>query len=308
MTMTNDNDKAALTESSQSRDRRVGLFWCTVAYLVALAGAMAAGYLVRESHPLVIIAVADVVGTVLIFAFSVVFNNSSFYDPYWSVAPIVIAAFWLWIAPNQASLIRQILLTGAVALWAVRLTYNWARGWRGLQHEDWRYIDIRKATGKCYWLASFLTIHFFPTALVYAGCLGFYPALASSGRPFNVLDAAAFAVCLMAVWFEATADKQLHQFVSTRKDPDAVLDIGLWAYSRHPNYFGEVLFWWGVYLFGVSAKPDIWWIIAGPVAMTLLFFFISIPLIDKRMLRRRPHYREHMKRVSRLIPWFRART
>ena len=285
-----------------------GLLWCVVAYVAALAAAFGAGFFVRDRNPLLVVLVADLVGTAVVFAFSVAFNNSSLYDPYWSVAPLPIAAYWLWIAPSGVPLPRQVLLTAMLALWGGRLTYSWARGWPGLHHEDWRYVDIRKATGRAYWPASFAAIHLLPTAFVYAGCLALYPALASPGRSFGALDGVATAVCLVAVWFEATADKQLHEFVATRTDPKALLDTGLWAYSRHPNYFGEVLFWWGVYLFGVAARPELWWIVVGPASMTFLFFFISIPLIDKRMLRRRPHYRQHMKRVSRLVPWFPAKT
>ncbi len=291
----------------QNKEKRTGLIWCVIAYVVAIVAAVAAGWVVRDSHPLVVVAVADATGTLVVFAFSVFFNNSSFYDPYWSVAPPAIALFWLWTGRaelSDGSLIRSVLLCAVVFMWGARLTYNWARGWRGLKHEDWRYVDIRNATGRGYWPASFLSIHFLPTTVVYAGCLAFYPALGLTGRPFNFLDAAGFVVCIAAVWIEAAADKQLHRFVSTREDPLAILETGLWAYSRHPNYFGEVLFWWGVYLFGVAARPDLWWIIAGPVAMTLLFLFISIPLIDTRMLKLRPHYRERVKRVSRLIPWF----
>jgi steroid 5-alpha reductase family enzyme len=81
------------------------------------------------------------------------------------------------------------------------------------------------------------------------------------------------------------------------------MNKGLWRYSRHPNYFGEVSFWWGLYFFGLAANASYWWTIAGPIAITLLFLFISIPMMDKRSKERRPEYAEHMKKISALVPW-----
>ncbi|MBI5546954.1 MAG: DUF1295 domain-containing protein, partial [Deltaproteobacteria bacterium] len=87
--------------------------------------------------------------------------------------------------------------------------------------------------------------------------------------------------------------------------PGEIVNTGLWKYSRHPNYFGEVSFWWGLWLFGVASDPaSALWTLAGPVAMTGLFLFISVPMLDKRSLERRPGYAEHRRRVSALIPWF----
>jgi steroid 5-alpha reductase family enzyme len=80
---------------------------------------------------------------------------------------------------------------------------------------------------------------------------------------------------------------------------------GLWAYSRHPNYFGEVTFWWGLFFFALAADTDYWWTIIGPAAITVLFTFISIPMMDKRNLARRPGYEERIKNIPALIPWFR---
>ena len=82
------------------------------------------------------------------------------------------------------------------------------------------------------------------------------------------------------------------------------MTTGLWAYSRHPNYFGEIMFWWGLFIFALAADSCYWWTIAGPLVITILFLFISIPMMDKRSLGRRPGYEEHMERVSALIPWF----
>lgn len=285
--------------------RAASFTWVAVAYAFALA----VGWAVTRAfgpgvHPLWVGAAADAAATVAVFAFSVAFDNTSVYDPYWSVAPIAIAA-WLAARPEAAAgpVARKALLIGLVALWGVRLTYNWVAGSPGLSHEDWRYADLRRKTGRAYWLVSLLGLHSFPTALVYLGCLSMYPAF-TSVRPPGPLDAAAAAVTLGAIAIEAIADEQLRAFRRRRKAPSEMLDTGLWAYSRHPNYFGEVLFWWGVFLFAVAAGSPPWWSVSGAIAITLLFVFVSIPMLDRRSAERRPEYRAYMKRVSALVPWF----
>ncbi|MHA1307127.1 MAG: DUF1295 domain-containing protein [Candidatus Heimdallarchaeota archaeon] len=86
--------------------------------------------------------------------------------------------------------------------------------------------------------------------------------------------------------------------------PKKVMDIGLWAYSRHPNYFGEVAFWWGLFFFALAADLTWWWTVAGGIAMIILFIFISIPLLENKQLAKRPEYADYKKRVSMFIPWF----
>ena len=246
-------------------------------------------------HPLTSIALADLAATVVVFVGSRRANNSSIYDPYWSVIPVAIAA---WLAASLSA--RSALVLLAVGAWGLRLTYNWARGWAGLAHEDWRYVDIRKKTGRLYWPASFLGIHLFPTVLTYLGCLPLLPALTST-NPFSALDGAAALITFVAIAIEAISDEQLRAYRAAH--PAGACDSGLWKFSRHPNYFGEILFWVGLWLFGVAAGAPVW-MIAGPVAMLALFLFASIPMAEKHAVARRPEYADRIKHVSMLIPWF----
>jgi steroid 5-alpha reductase family enzyme len=273
-------------------------------YVMAIAVAVGAGWLVRAQHPIVIALVADVAATVVVFAFSRRFDNSSLYDPYWSVAPPVIA-LWFTLVPmsGPAPIARQVVVNALVLAWGIRLTHNWYRQWRGLDHEDWRYVDLRRKHGRRYWLVSFAGIHFFPTVLTFLGSLSLYPALAAGTALFGWLDGVALVVTAGAIWIEGAADNQLRNFIRTGPAPGTIMDRGIWAYSRHPNYFGEIAFWWGLWLFGLSAAPDFWWTVVGPLAITLLFVFISIPMIERRMAERRPGFDAHQRRVSMLIPW-----
>jgi steroid 5-alpha reductase family enzyme len=273
------------------------------AYALALVVALLAGWAVRGAHPIAVAGCADAAATVVVFAFSVAFRNSSFYDPYWSVAPLPIALYWLSVGGSEAPGLRHLVVVALVALWGARLTYNWLRGWQGLEHEDWRYLRIRERTGPLYWPASFLGIHFFPTGMVFLGCLPLWPALAVGTRPLGVLDVAALAVTGGAVFLEARADKELHRFRQRPdREPDEILASGVWSQSRHPNYLGEMGFWWGLWLFGLAAAPGFWWTAVGPLAMTAMFRFASIPMIETRMRERRPGWAEHAARVPTVIP------
>ena len=281
-----------------------GLLHITFAYIVTLGVAWGALEVLDQS-PLWNMFWADIAATVAIFVFSRLYKNSSFYDAYWSVIPPLIALYWTMAATAQGiDMTRAWLVVILVWLWGVRLTANWATFWPGLEHEDWRYAPIKTNAGKWNALADFSAIHLFPTVIVFAACLPIYAAVAMDARPLNALDYLAAAVTLIAILIELVSDIQLHRFLTHRK-PGEIMKTGLWALSRHPNYFGEWVFWAGLALFGLAAVPSAWWwVLPGAIAMLVMFLLASIPMIDKRSVERRPEYQAHMARVSGFVPWF----
>ena len=285
-----------------------GLLHITFAYIVTLGVAWGALEVLDQS-PLWNMFWADIAATVAIFVFSRLYKNSSFYDAYWSVIPPLIALYWTMAATAQGiDMTRAWLVVILVWLWGVRLTANWATFWPGLEHEDWRYGPINTNAGKWNALADFSAIHLFPTVIVFAACLPIYAAVAMDARPLNALDYLAAAVTLIAILIELVSDIQLHRFLTHRK-PGEIMKTGLWALSRHPNYFGEWLFWAGLALFGLAAVPSAWWwVLPGAIAMLAMFLLASIPMIDKRSLARRPEYATHMQQVSGFMPWFTKRS
>lgn len=272
-----------------------------LAYVVAIAAAGGVGWLLREQHPLLVAGGADVAATLVVFGFSVRYDNSSFYDAYWSVAPPLLALYFaLGVPTGEVELSRAWLMIGLTWVWGIRLTYNWAIGWAGLDHEDWRYVDFRKKTGRWYWLVSFSGIHFFPTVQTYLSSLPLYPGT-TMATPLNWLDGVALAVTAGAITIETVADEQLRAFAKIKK-PGEIMDRGLWSWSRHPNYFGEMGFWWGLFLFALAASPENWWTIIGPLAISVMFLAASIPMLEKRSLERRPAYEGYARRVSLVVP------
>jgi steroid 5-alpha reductase family enzyme len=275
-----------------------------VAYAVTLAVALAVVHTLSGEHPIQVVFIADVAATCVIFGFSLAWRNSSFYDAYWSVAPPFIALYWLATSDvSDVDRLRRALVLTLVAAWAIRLTYNWYRGWTGLDHEDWRYRDMREKSGRAYWLVSFGGIHMAPTLFVFLGCLPLYPALAVGTRPFGVIDVLAAGLTAGAIWIEARADRELMDYRRSGPPPGQTLATGVWRYSRHPNYFGEIAFWWGLALFGVAAAPEWWWSAVGALTITLMFRFISLKLIEDRMSASRDDYAAYVATTSRIIPW-----
>ena len=224
--------------------------------------------------------IADVAATVFTFAFSVLLGNASVYDPYWSVAPIVIMIASALTTPLNPS---RVLMLIAILFWGIRLTANWAYTFKSLMHQDWRYTMLKEKTGVFYPLINFIGIHMVPTLIVY-GCVLPAVFVFEYTVKWNVGSIIFFCVSICAAILQGIADIQMHRF---RKAPNATfIRNGLWKHSRHPNYLGEILMWWGIALAAVCVMPNRVWLIAGAIFNTLLFLFVSIPMADKRQSRK----------------------
>ena len=262
------------------KQNRVASF-VTVAFVYIIATVV--GVLVYRALTLewwLSLLIADAVATVVTFAFSLLFRNASVYDPYWSVQPpVILTAF----AVGKELTSLGVLLLGAVFFWGIRLTANWAYTFHGLNHQDWRYTMLKEKTGVFYPVINFVGIHMVPTLVVY-GCI--LPAVYAvrEGLGGNIASILFLCLSLGAAVLQGIADIQMHQF---RKNRDgAFIRRGLWKYSRHPNYLGEILMWWGVGLSVVCAAPEAWYLAAGALANTVLFFAVSIPMADGRQSRK----------------------
>lgn len=238
----------------------------------------------------------DLAATVVTFVFSAALSNSSVYDPYWSLTPMVMAV-WLFVEAKAFS-VWQILFLLAFCLWSVRLTVNWILVFTDFSYEDWRYRMLREQNGKfMWWIVNFCGIHLVPTLVVFAGML---PLFEICRQPMNALCLPGIAVILFGTALEFFADRQMHSFLRTATGK-TVLSVGLWRYSRHPNYLGEISVWLGTFLAMLPAAPEKWYYGIGFVLMIALFNFISIPMAERRQLARRPDYKSYRAATSRLL-------
>jgi len=270
-------------------------------YAAAFAGGLFSHRLIFSwtSDALLSFFIGDVIATIIVWLIGLLVRNSSMYDPYWSVTPIVLMVFFiLLLAPGFTT--PGILLLIAIAVWGVRLTLNWIRDWPGMKHEDWRYVNMRNNPSSWH-IQNFFGIHMIPTLIVFAGMIPAYFATAIGGAA-NMLSYVGLAVCLLSALIQFISDGQMRAFRKQSGNKGQNMASGLWKNSRHPNYFGEIAFWWGVWLIQLSVLPSYWWTVAAPVLMTMLFVFISIPLMEKKLLASKEGYSEYIKNTSMLLP------
>lgn len=246
---------------------------------------------------------ADVVATIFIWFIGLLLKNASLYDPYWSVAPPVIFILFMVHKQYEWNTVTILSLIG-LSVWSIRLTFNWAKGWIGFQEQDWRYSMIQSKAPKLYLISNLFGIHLMPTAIVFIQLLTI-DKLFSLAVTSYIIVFIGFLMMIISALIQYIADEQMRSFKHRIQGEKRCIEEGLWKYSRHPNYFGEIMVWWGFYLiyFGVSFTIDLH--VIAPLLMTLLFVFISIPMMENKILLTRPAYRNYQERVSMLIPFFR---
>ncbi len=272
----------------------------TIVYLVCFIIGAGLTYYLDSPDPISQLFFIDIVLTIVVFLVSYKQNNASVYDAYWSVIPFFMIFYWLYIFGIDFISLKVILATFAISFWSWRLTANWLRGWTGMAHEDWRYIMLREKTGKWYPLVNFLGIHLFPTLMVFFASIPLY-YIFEYANDFNWVTGVGFIVAVLGTIIEMTADNQLHRFKKTNKNPMAVMRQGIWRSVRHPNYLGEITFWVGLFLMSYTPYLNLY-SGAGFVLMILMFVFISIPMIDKKMLQSKPEYTIYKESTWSLLP------
>ena len=238
--------------------------------------------------------------TLIIFMFSNIHKNSSIYDPFWHIAPIPIVFY----TANQSTLpvMELYLVLSAFLFWSLRLTYNWYLNWTNLDHEDFRYIDLKNNNRFLAFINDLFGIHLIPTLIVNASLYPIYIALTSDS--LSNLVYVGFILIIAAVTVQYISDDQMRKFRKDDNNFGKTMKYGLWKYSRHPNYFGEVSFWFGIYLFALASGETSILLLACPMLMLALFVFISCPMMDNRSLKKRSDYREYMKKTPQLFMWF----
>jgi steroid 5-alpha reductase family enzyme len=239
-------------------------------YLVAITLGIFAYVSLNLDSVILSVFIANLAATLFIFLVGLPFQNASLYDPYWSVIPpvITIGLSLLW---GRFLDIEVILLNLALLIWAIRLTYNWAKLWTDFSHQDWRYTLIKKQTKKLWLLSNFLAIHFFPTVIVYVQLIGAITYI-QYAQGISWIALVGFVLIVFATYIQYRADHQMQTF--KKEHPNQVMNQGLWSVSRHPNYLGEVSVWVGVYLFYVSLRQPIDLHIFAPIAMLALFVLL----------------------------------
>lgn len=176
---------------------------------------------------------------------------------------------------------------------------NWGKG------EDPRYGAWRTEHGDRFRRVSLYKVFLVQALFMWMIALSLqYGIFAAAPLELTWLDGLGICIWIIGFGFETVGDYQLARFKSNPDNRGLVMDKGLWAYTRHPNYFGETLVWWGVYLMVLPTPGGGWTIISPLVITTVLLKMTGVVLTEKAILAKRPQYREYIERTNVFIPWF----
>jgi steroid 5-alpha reductase family enzyme len=227
-------------------------------------------------------------------------RDVSIVDILWAPAFAILG--WSYVFALPALGLRGWIALVLVTVWGLRLGLHILARWWRLGHEDYRYAEIRRRNGSNFPLTSLVWIFWLQALLLWVISWPLQAALSGS-RPLNVLDLIAIAMIGSGILIEAIADAQLTRFRADPASHGKVLDSGIWSWSRHPNYFGDFLMWWGFFALGIAAGGP-WWIILGPTAMSaLLIHYSGAGLMEDTIKDRRPGYADYVRRTSLFVPW-----
>lgn len=247
-------------------------------------------------------ALALLVMVSLIWAASVPLRNASIIDLFWG--PLFVVVAWVLLQVSGDLRPKPYLITLLVTLWGLRLASHLVA--RNLGHgEDRRYQRWRENGGDRWWLVSYYRVFLLQAGIA---ALVATPLVAAfvQPTPFSTLNLLGVAVWAAGFLYELVADVQLTQFKADPDNAGRILDSGLWGRSRHPNYFGDSLQWWGLGL--VAVAPETWWALVGPGVMTVFFLGLSNDILEEDMKRRRPEYAAYITNTPKFFPRLSSRS
>lgn len=247
------------------------------------------------------------VGTLilLLIFFSLVFliaqskKNNGLVDIAWGLGFVIVAVYSFFASDFRTE--RAALVTILVTLWGVRLAYYlFRRNWNS--QEDYRYVNMRKRWGtKFVYLKMFLNVYILQLVLLFIIAQPILLINTSANEGLVLLDYIGLALWIVGYFFEVVGDYQLKKFKSKQENKGKLMKDGLWKYTRHPNYFGESVMWWGIFLI-VLSLPNGWVTFYSPLIITLLLLFVSgVPLLEKRF-KDHPDFKDYASRTSKFIP------
>lgn len=249
------------------------------------------------------VAAVVLVAMILLWSVSLRLRDASIVDMFWGTG-FVLATWTAALVAGSAGLERPraALALAAVTLWGLRLSVHLVA--RNAGHgEDRRYQAMRAAHGDRFPIVSLFTVFLLQGVLVVVISLPLQAAVTAPPGPLGPLDALGILLFATGFLFEAVGDWQLRRFKADPANRGKVMDRGLWSTTRHPNYFGDALLWWGFGLLGAAAGAP--WTLLAPAIMTFLLMRVSgVTLLERDIGERRPGYRAYVERTSAFFPWF----
>lgn len=231
-----------------------------------------------------------------LFLISVLIKRNDIVDVGWGLG-FILVSIYLFLSNDFHY--RSALVYLLVLIWGLRISIHiYLRNSK--KKEDFRYENWRKKWGKYFYLRSFFQVYLLQCFLLLMMAAPLITVSIFSQQAFNCFNFIGLILFLIGFIFEAVSDWQLAQFVK-RKQPGEIMEHGLWQYSRHPNYFGEVTLWWGIFLVSISNFQSAISIVA-PITITILILYISgVPLLENKY-KGNKQYEEYKKRTNKFLP------
>ncbi len=255
--------------------------------------------------PFVILGLVMLVYVTLWYVIALIYRRNDIADIAWGPGITLLASVGTFLGNSDGWVIGSVL---ALWLWALRLA--WHIGKRVMSHpeEDKRYQAFRTGWGKYQALGSFLQVFLLQGILMIVLAL---PVILLAHTEVRHISAWIFVpIVLWIIGFlsETIGDYQLKKFLAHKPAPQAIMNTGIWRYTRHPNYFGEVAMWWSVWVYVMILIPWSWSTaiitLLSPMTITYLLLYVSgIPMLEKKW-EGNPAYRHYQQTTSALIPWF----
>lgn len=237
----------------------------------------------------------------IVFFIALKKKNNSLVDIGWGFGFVLISITSLLLAPDVS--IKTLIPNILIYLWGLRLTYYILKRNLGKQ-EDFRYQEMRTKWGKKVTINAYFRIFMLQGLLMFVISLPIIYINFSSFTKFALIDILGITTWAIGYFFEVVGDYQLKKFLKNPNNKGKIMQSGLWKYTRHPNYFGESVMWWGIFIISINSKLGIYGIIS-PLLITLLLVFVSgVPLLEKKYSSNKD-FQEYAKRTSKFIPWFR---
>ena len=259
-------------------------------------------FLANMTMAFVVAFVAAAVILSLVFLYAKWRGRYDVIDAAWGLTFVVIAAV-TYIGLQHSGLL-QLLLLVLIAIWGIRLTLHIYRRYRRSREEDHRYTQLRKdyakKKGGVAW-NMYTKVYLVQAVLAVIVSTPVIIVMGSKSADIGVLAIVGTVVWVIGFFFEAVGDYQLGQFVANPANKGKLMTTGLWRYTRHPNYFGELTQWWGIYIIALSVQFG-WAGLIGPLVITWLLVFISGVPLTERHFRGRPGWDEYRRSTSKLLP------
>ncbi len=239
-----------------------------------------------------------------LFVIAMIRKDNSVADVAWGPGFIVVS--WGALVINGNYNPTQFLVAGLVTVWGLRLAIRIFRRNRG-KGEDPRYAKWREDWGKWFVLRSYLQVFIIQGFVLLLNITPVMLIMASTEEGFAWIGYVGLAVWCVGFLFESLGDYQLDSFLKKPENRGTIIDVGLWRYTRHPNYFGEITMWWAIFIIALGV-PWGWVGVIGPIAITSTILFVSgIPMTEK-LMEKTPGWDEYKRKTSALIPWFPEKT